>query len=512
MNDVSQNNKRIVKNTFFLYIRQFLIMGITLYTSRVILNELGVSDFGIYNVVGGVVTMMGIFNTAMSVATQRYLTYEIGQKNSSRIVEIFSSSFFIYCIIGVLLLVLGETVGIWFIDNHLIIPDDRIKAAHWVFQFSLFASINTMLSTPYNACIIAHEHMNVYAYISIVEVTLKLLVAYALSVVAYDKLIIYAFLVLMCQFIVTLIYRLYCIKHFKECRISLSLSKKTFTQLLSFSGWNLLGAVATLLKTQGLNIVLNMFFSPAINASRGIAVQVNNAVSQFFSNFYTAFRPQIIKYYAQNDIGNMVRLVSRSSLYAFYLILVISMPILMETPMIIHLWLGQTPEYVVSFTRLIVLITICDAMSNPLMTVMQAVGNLKLYQSVLVPILLLNVPLSYVALIYGCSPNMVFYISLCLSFICLLIRLIFVKHYIIAFPLKKYFMEVYGLSIVITFVASIIPFCVHFLTEDSVMFFFIRILICIIFSSLAIYFIGLTKMEKNYLKMFIIKKLKVRTK
>lgn len=487
-------------------------MGITLYTSRVVLKELGVVDYGIYNVVGGLVAMMGFLNSAMSVASQRYITYGIGKGDTEKLKNVFNSSLFINILISFALLLFGEILGLWFINNHLVIPDGRIQAAHWVFQFSLLASINTLLNNPYNACIIAHEHMNVYAYISVVEVVLKLLVAYVLSVVAFDKLVVYAFLILICQIFVTLIYRYYCVKHFQECKLSLTFDRQIFKQLLYFSGWNFSGSAATLFKTQGLNIVLNVFFSPAVNASRGIAVQVNSAVSQFFSNFYTAFRPQIIKYYAQNDIGNMVRLVSKSSLYSYYLILLISMPILMEAPMIIHLWLGQTPEYVVSFTRLIVLITICDAMSNPFMTVMQAVGDLKLYQAVLVPIILLNVPISYVALVYGGSPNVVFYISLCLSLICLFTRLIFVKRHITAFPLRKYLLNVYGMSIVVTIIAVAIPLCVHFFTDESVSMFLLRVLACFIGPLAAIYLIGITREEKKKLNSFIIKKLNIRTK
>lgn len=503
MVDVSQNNKRIAKNTLFLYMRQFLIMGITLYTSRVVLRELGVLDYGIYNVVGGVVALIGVLNSSMSVASQRYITYEMGQGNIERLRSVFNSSFFIYCIISIALLVLGESIGMWFIDNHMVIPDDRINAAHWVFQFSLFACINTMLSNPYNACIIAHEHMNVYAYISVLEVILKLLVVYLLSMVAFDKLIAYAILILACQFIVAFMYRWYCIKHFQECRISFSFDKATFKQLLSFSGWNFMGSFASLLKTQGLNIVLNMFFSPVINASRGIAVQVNNAVSQFFSNFYTAFRPQIIKYYAQNDIDNMVKLVSRSSLYSYYLMLFITLPILLETPAIIHLWLGQTPDYVVSFTRLIVLITVCDAMSNPLMTVVQAVGNLKRYQAVLTPIILLNIPLSYIALLYGFSPNTVFYISLCLSFICLIVRLIFVKYFIRRFSLKKYLCRVYGRCVLVTIAAMIMPLCLYIMTNKSLMQFFMNVVICVICSSVSIYLLGMSRAERDKLNKII---------
>lgn len=506
MDNISQNNKRIAKNALFLYIRQFLIVIITLFTSRVVLKELGVMDYGIYNVIGGIVAMMGILNSSMSVATQRYITYELGENNVDRLKIIFSSSFQSYLILSIVLLLLAETIGLWFINNYLVIPDERLYAANWVFQFSIFSCINALLTNPYNACIIAHEQMNVYAYISIIEVTLKLIIAYLLMVVSFDRLIIYALLIFICQFIVTCIYRIYCVKNFKECRISFLFDKKTFIQLLSFSGWNLFGSAATLLKTQGINIVLNMFFSPVINASRGIAVQINNAISQFFANFYTAFRPQITKYYAQGDIDNVIKLVTKSSLYSYYLILLVALPVLLETPVVIHIWLGQTPDYVVSFTRLIIMITICDALANPLMTVMQAVGELKLYQSVLSPIILLNVPLSYISLVCGGDPNSVFFISLVLSLICLIIRVIFVHRYIEKFSLFKYFKDVYGRSSVVTLIAVIPPVIVHMLTSETILFFVVRLLICIISTCLTIYFCGITFTERKKLNDFLIKK------
>lgn len=505
--DVKSNDKRIAKNTLLLYFRQFLILAVTLYTSRVILQTLGVEDYGIYNVVGGVVSMMGMLNASMSVATQRYLTYELGRGDKERLKMTFSTSFYIYLILGAILVVLAETVGVWFVNTHLVIPEDRIVAANWVFQLSILASINTLLVNPFNACIIAHEKMGVYAYVSILDVSLKLAVAYALLASPFDRLITYGTLILISQLIITMIYRVYCIKHFEECHLVLKKDNEMFKQILSFSGWNLFGSVASLFKTQGLNIVINMFFAPAVNASRGIAVQINHAVTQFTSNFYTAFRPQITKYCAQGDYHNMIRLVNKSSIYSYYLIMLITMPILIETPAIIQLWLGQTPDYVVSFTRLIIIITAVDSMAHPLMTVAQAVGNMKLYQSVLAPIILLNVPFSYIALKLGAEPTAVFYISVTLSTVCLIARVFLVRH-LVKFPAYEYFKNVYLKGFLVTIISAMLPLIVKYFSNESGLSSIVILASCVLSSIVVIYLIGIGQEERTFVKQFIKKKIK----
>ena len=354
--DTSANNKRIAKNTILLYIRMFFIMAVTLYTSRVVLNTLGVVDFGIYNVVGGVVAMMGILNGAMAVSTQRYLTFELGRGDMVRLKQVFSVCFTIFFLLSVIVVILAETVGLWFLHNKMVIPAERMTAANWVYQYSILACILSLVVNPFNAIIIAHERMNVYAYVSILEVSLKLAVVYLLLVIPADRLSTYGLLILISQAIVALTYIVYCWRHFKETHYRFYWERPLFLELVSYSGWNLFGSVSGLVKGQGLNILLNMFFNPAVNAARGIAYQINSAITQFFTNFYTAVRPQITKYYAQGDMEDMLKLVFRSSKFSFYLIMLISMPIVIEAPYIVNLWLGQLPEYVVPFTRLIIVI------------------------------------------------------------------------------------------------------------------------------------------------------------
>ena len=497
-NQTSDNNKRIAKNTLLLYFRMLFMMVVSLFTSRVILNALGVEDFGIYNVVGGIVAMMGILNGAMSVSTQRYLTFELGKGDMVRLKQVFSTCFLIYLILSGIFLVLAETIGLWFLNNKLVIPDDRIVAANWIFQFSIISSINSLMSNPYNAVLIAREKMNIYAYISILEVVLKLAIVYLLLVIPLDRLIIYGGLYLLMSIVITMIYRIYCIKNYQESRFQFYWDKPLFMQLMSYSGWNLFGSLSSLVKGQGLNILLNMFFNPAVNASRGIAYQINNAITQFFTNFYTAVRPQITKYYAQGDLDNMFKLVFRSSKFSFYLIFLLSLPIIIEAPCIIQLWLGQLPDYVVPFTRMVVLISAIDSMASPLMTTCHATGRIKLYQSVVGTLIICNVPISYCFLKFmHCSPTIVFTISLVLSVIALFMRVGIVKRLISSFPAWEYIYKVFGMSMVISVLSMILPVILHKLLPSSLVSTIVVTLASISSTLVFIYALGMTRGEKD---------------
>lgn len=301
MPDQSVNNRRIVRNTLFLYFRMFLVMGITLFTSRIVLSTLGIEDFGIYNVVGGIVVMSGIMNGAMSVSAQRYLTFEIGRGDHVRLKQVFNMCVLIFALFSFITLILAETAGLWFLNNKMVIPPGRLPAANRIFQFSVFASVASLMVIPYNALIIARERMNVYAYIGILEVLLKLGVVYLLLIIPADRLSVYGCLMFLSQVVVTGVYVSYCRKRFPESRYRFYWERPLFKELVSYSGWNLFGSAASLVKGQGLNVLLNLFFNPSVNAARGIAYQVNSAITQFFTNFYTAVRPQITKYYAQGN-------------------------------------------------------------------------------------------------------------------------------------------------------------------------------------------------------------------
>ena len=327
MQEISSNNKRIAKNTLLLYFRMLVTMAVSLYTSRVVLNILGVEDFGIYNVVGGIVAMFGFINGSMTSATQRYLTFELGQNNRTQLTKVFSTSLSIHAIISFLIIVLAETVGLWFLWNKMQIPADRMNAAFWVFQCSVAASVIMIMSVPYNAAIIAHERMSAFAYISIIEVSLKLLIVCFLRYFHTDKLILYAALIVIVQLVIRLCYSWYCNRHFKETKYRWIWDKTLFCEMTGFAGWNLFGNLAAITFTQGLNLLLNMFFGPVVNAARGIAVQAQTAIGQFSSNFQTALNPQITKSYATGDMEYMHGLIFRSAKFSFFLLLLLSLPV-----------------------------------------------------------------------------------------------------------------------------------------------------------------------------------------
>ena len=507
MSDITANNKRIAKNTLVLYVRMFIMMAISLYTSRVVLKTLGVEDFGIYNVVGGIVSMMGLINGAMSVSTTRYLTFELGKGDLVRLKQTFRMCVNIYGLLALILLILSETIGLWFLNTQLVIPDDRMVAANWVFQFSILSTIFSLLTNPYNAVIISREKMSVYAYISLADAVLKLAIVYLLLFIPFDKLIVYGFLLMLLIILNTSIYFIYCNRKYQESRYSFYWETPLFKQLLSYTGWNLFGSASSLVKGQGLNILLNMFFNPSVNAARGIAYQVNTTVSQFFTNFYTAVRPQITKYYAQGDLDNMFKLVFRSSKMAFFLILLISLPIIIEAPFVIQLWLGQLPEYVVPFMRLILVITAVDAMANPLMTTAHATGKIALYQSVVGTMTILNIPVSYLFLHLGCGPIIVFEISLIIAIVNIFLRLWIVKR-LVNFPVLEYLKNVFFNCLFVTVLSAIIPLAVYQFVADDILSAFVVCLLAVLSTITTVYYVGLNKNERLFVSEFVTKKLR----
>lgn len=497
MSAVSENNKRIAKNTLMLYIRMFFIMAVTLYTSRVILQILGVEDFGIYNVVGGVVAMMGFLKGAMSAATTRFITYELGRNNSEQLRKTYCISMMIYALLCLIFVLLAETVGLWFLNSQLVIPDNRLVAANWVYQFTIFSVIVEMMAQPYNAVIISHERMSFFAYISILEVVLKLTVVYILLLINYDHLASYGALLLAVSLIVNIIYSVYCNKNFPECKFKIYKDVALFKRILFYSGWNLFGSVSSLIKSQGLNILLNMFFNPTVNAARGIAYQIGSAISQFSNNFFTAVRPQIIKYYAQEDLNNMFMLVFRSSRMSFFLNLFFSVPLLIETPQIIQLWLGQTPDYVIIFSRLIIIISAIEAMAHPMMTAAHATGRVALYQTVVGMMNILILPISYLFLHFGFSPVSVFGVSLVITSINVILRMFIVKYLIGSFPLKDYIIDVFGKCLAVSVCSVLFALILHKILTPSL---WHSALVCIVSCIpflISVYYLGLTNEERK---------------
>jgi O-antigen/teichoic acid export membrane protein len=500
------NTARIAKNTLMLYFRQILIMLVSLYTVRVVLNTLGAEDYGIYNVVGGVVTMFGFLSGSMATASQRYFSFELGRGDFEQLKRIFSLSFTIYVMIATLVLILAETAGLWFVANKLAIPSERKNAAIWAYHFSIISFLFTILTAPYMAAIIAHEDMNIYAYVSIAEALLRLGTVFLLRLILLDKLQLYGILLCAVTIILIAVYRFICVKKYKECKYQFYWNTELFKEITSYTGWNLFGSSVNIFKFQMVNILLNQFFNPVVIAARGIAASVNSAVTSFSQNFSAAMRPQIIKSYAAGKKEEMLRIMYRGSKGTFFLMYIFVLPLVLEMPLLLSFWLKNPPEYVVLFTRLILLDALVDSVSYPIMAAAQATGKIKLYQSVVGGILLLNLPLSWLALSFGLPPYSVMVIAIFLTFFAFLIRLIIVKQ-LVGFFITQFVREVL-LPIFFSAILSIIlPTLLCLFIDYS----FLRSLAvigsCFFSICSCFYCIGLTSLEKKEIKIVIMEKL-----
>lgn len=466
MSEQSGNNKQIAKNTLFLYLRMFIILGVSLYTSRVVLSVLGITDYGVYNVVGGVVSMFTFISMAMGNATARFITFALGKNDEAYLKKVFNTAILVHAGIAILILLLAETLGLWFLNNKMVIPEERMVAAQWVYQLSIVAAMASILYVPFNAEIIAHERMGAFAYISILDVILKLAIVYLLVIAPIDKLILYAVLFLCVNLIDTSIYFIYCKRHFPETKLVIVKDKSLIKEMTSFAGWSMIGNLAGIGYTQGLNILLNMFFGPAVNAARGVAVQVQSAVKGFVTNFQTAVNPQLIKSYAQEDYQRVHKLLISSSKISFYLLFCIVLPIIIEAEKILSLWLVEVPDYTVSFLRLILVITLIDTVERPINTSVNATGEIKLYQTVSCSIQLLVLPIAYVFIRFGCVPEWIFIVQ----FIVLVVA--YISELLILVPkvkldLKQYCKEVLLTILFVALFSSIFSVCVYTILPKS---------------------------------------------
>lgn len=500
------NNKRIAQNTILLYFRMLFMMVVSLYTSRVILSILGVEDFGIYNVVGGIVGLFSFLNGSMSTATQRYLTFEIGMDNIQNLRKVFSLCITIHFIIALIIFILAETIGLWLLTTQMNIPPERVDAAMWVYQLSIFTCIILIMSVPYNADIIAHEKMGTFAYISIFEVTTKLLIVYLLNYINYDKLKVYAILMFCIQCIIRVIYGIYCKRHFIETQYKFIWDSKLIKEMFGFAGWNMFGIIASIGITQGINILLNMFFSPIVNAARGIAVQVQNAITGFSANFQLALSPQITKSYAQHEIKQMHKLIFASSKYSFLLLYFLSLPLLIETCQVLQWWLKEVPDHTINFVRIMLCISMVNVMADSFLVASQATGKIRTYQILVGGALLFIVPTAYIALKLGYPPESVFFTHLLYAILAQIIRVYLVRK-LVHFSIFNYIKNVVIRIIAVALLSLILPLFCYFSMNIS----FIRFLIVGITAVLSViistYFIGLEKTERNFIKTQIQNKL-----
>ena len=499
-NQTSEKNKRIAKNTLLLYFRMLFMMVVSLYTSRVVLNTLGVVDFGINNVVGGVITMLGFLTGSLGAASSRYITYDLGKGDMSMMKRTFGNIKSIHYILAGIILLVGETIGLWFMTTQLQIPAERETAAFWVYQFSIFSSIMSVISVPYNATIIAHEKMSAFAYITIVDAVLKLLIVYLLVILPFDKLIMYAMLFFCIQAFDRIVYFSYCTRHFEETHTKCCRDKKLFKEIFVFAGWTMNGNLAAIGYTQGLNILLNMFFGPTVNAARGIAVQVQNICQQFCSNFQMALNPQLTKSYAQGDLTAMHSLLIKSSKFSFYILFFIALPLMYEAPLVLKLWLGIVPEHTVSFLRLIMVVGLLYTLSNPIVVSIHAVGQLKKFQLIEGSMLLLILPISYILLkFWGILPEYVFFVHIFIEICTQIVRLKIVLP-MIKIKMNDYIQSVITPIVLVVITAPILPYIFYKNIEVGYISFFTVCSLCVICSSLVIYFLGCTASEKVFLK------------
>ena len=497
------NNQRIAKNTLLLYIRMLFTMGISLYTSRAILQVLGVIDYGIYNVVGGIVVLFIFLSNAMTTSTQRFITYELGNGNLEQLRNVFVTSVNIHILISIIVVFLSETIGLWLFDEKMTIPPDRKIAAMWVFQLSILTCVISVMSYPYNAVIIAYEKMSFFAYISVFEALLKLAIVYLLLIGDTDRLITYAVLMALVQLFIRFCYSLYCNRHFPATSYKIYYNKRLFCEMLVFAGWNLWGNLASILGNQGINILLNIFFSPAVNAARALTISAQGAIRQLTTNFQMALNPQIIKSYAAGQLHDMHQLVFRSSKFSYFLLFVICLPVFMETPFILDLWLKEVPDYTVIFLRFAIIGMLLEGTSNPLMTSAAATGNVKVYQSVVGCIYLLVLPISYISLKLGCAPWSVYIADIFVTIFAYAARLIIISQ-LIQMSMLSFLKCVLFRVIIVTVISCIIPWLTSITWSEET---FIRHIVLILISALCAllcsFFIGFDYNERKMCTNYI---------
>lgn len=494
--DSESNNKRIAKNTVLLYCRTLVTMLLSLYTSRLVLNQLGVNDYGIYNVVGGVVTMFSVISSALSSSISRFITFELGRKNFDKLKMIFSTSVNIQIVLSLIILILGESIGLWFLNNKISIPLDRLEAANWVLQFSLLTFCVNLISVPYNSCIIAHEHMTAFAYISVLEAVFKLLICYALILSPFDKLVYYSLLMFMVALLIRIIYGIYCGKKFEECKYSFRYDKGLFKEMLGFAGWNFFINGAYIFNTQGVNLLINVYFGVALNAARGVATQVEGAVMQFVNNFTIAISPQITKDYAASKINEMFSLICRGAKISYMLLLLLALPVMIEADKILELWLKVVPDYAPVFVRLSLIGAMVNILGNTGYTACMATGNIKRYVVYITLVGFLVFPLTWVVFAQG-MPVYSTYIIFIFVYLLVNITRLYIMKGLLGFPIMMFIKDVITPVILTTFIGSIIPILISKVIAPSMGRVFVTTLISCITVGLSIWFIGLTKHERQ---------------
>ncbi len=508
MHENLEKNKTIAKNTLLLYVRMFVLMLVGLYTSRVVLGALGEEDYGIYNVIGGTVAMFTVVTGALVSAIMRFLNNAKGSGDVNRLKQVFSTALAIQLILTIVFIAIMEPLGLWFIEEKMVLSNTRVQAAKWVLQFSLFSYAVNLLSIPYYALIITNEKMGAFAFSGLIEGFGKLAVAFLILRSPIDRLVYYAALMAIVALVVRLIYAFYSRKNFEECRVSLKFDKGLFKEMLSFAGWKFIGSSAGILREHGGNLLINVFStSPAVNAARGIAVQLNGAVQNFVNNFMTALSPQIMKSYAAGDIEYMSYLAKKGGRFAFYLLLIISLPIMFNTHYLIDIWLGRVLPHTVLFAQLFLIFAMSESLITPLNYAVAATGHVKWQQIIVGGLQLLNIPIAYFLLRAGHIPEIVNVVSIVLSQLSLFATLFILRHYC-GFSVSSYIKTVYLNVLVVVALSIILPLLTKAYMPAGFLGFFINTMICLTSTILAVWFVGCSKGERESIKKTIISKFK----
>ena len=482
-----------------------VVMLVSLYTSRIVLNTLGISDYGIYNIVGGIVVVFSIVTNSMSLSTQRFITYALGKKDYERLRNVFQASLSVNIMLALLTLILSETIGLWFINTQLNIPPDRMFAANWVYQFSILVFVINIIRVPFNASIIAEEKMSFYAYLSIIEVILKLLIVFLLVTYKGDQLILYAILIFIVSVLMLGLYVVYCNKYFKYTQFKYYYEKELYKELINFTGWNLYASVANIGKTQGINILLNIFFGVAVNAAMGVTNQVQAAVNSIVSSFQVAFNPQIVKLYASQQYDNLMSLIFRTSRFSYYLMFFISLPVVINMEFILSVWLQNVPDYAVEFCQLTLIYLLLESISGPFWMTVQATGNIKWYSIVCESIVLLNVPLTYILLKLNYEPYVCFIGMIGLGVVAFIFRLYFMK-LLVNFDVKLYLKSILSKILLITALSATLPVIIRVNYDIFNWYGFLSTSVLSVFLiALTVYMIGLNTSEKALLHRYFAK-------
>lgn len=499
---MNTDNQRIAKNSILLYLRTFLIMLVSLYTVRVTLNILGFEDYGIYNAIGGVVAVVAFLSNTLTSVSLRYFSFHLGKNNPTELKIYFNAVLTIYFVIAIIVALIAEILGYWLLNNYLTIPSSRLTAAFWVYHFSVFSLIVNFIQIPYNSIIIARERMDVFAYLSIVEVLLKLAVVFILRYVNYDSLILYSILLFVVAVLKWLFYYVYSSINFEETKFCIVRDISIYKELGKYLGWNTFGVCSAVVKTQGLVVILNVFFGPIVNAAYAIAHQINSAVNQFVSSFLLAVQPQIVKKYAEGEVQRMFTLIYRASKYSFFLLMIVAIPCILELPLILRLWLTEYPDYTVGFSIILIICALVDSLCIPLVTSIQATGKIKSYNIVISLAFLAFVPICIIAIKMGADA----YSTLIISFVVTVLAQVVRVRYVIKLlnmPLKDYLKEVILKLIIVMTLSIMAPYLLSLLLSDSIVRLVIITITSVILSSALIFSLGMSEEERRSIKKFL---------